>query len=249
MNIPTTILGSATIGLIAFIANTGQSQPMPSGIGGDSFKMPQPLITNEGITPGKAIVPTNRIDLFNGKDFSGWTFFMRTNADPMLTWAVTNGVMRCQGQPFGYARTESTYRDYKLTVEWRFVKVAPQADNSGVFVHVQLPDRIWPKCIECQGQYQKQGDMILMGGATAPEHETTATRMLHTKETQNEKPAGEWNTYEIVCSGDGVKVFVNGKSMNEQNRFSISSGAIALQSEGGEFEVRKVFLEPIPQAL
>src|SRR5262245_36624172 len=191
-----------------------------------------------------AAAPTKRVELFNGKDFSGWTFFLTSNAPPAATFSVTNGLMHCAGQPFGYVRTEKNYRDYKLTVEWRFVKPAPRADNSGVFVHLQPPDQVWPKCVESQGQYQHQGDFILLGGATATGHDTPQTRSIRSKEPQNEKPGGEWNTYEIVCSGDTVKAYVNGKLMNEATGCSVSAGAIAIQSEGGEWEARKVLLEP-----
>jgi hypothetical protein len=195
--------------------------------------------------PPAPVVPTARIELFNGKDFSGWTFCMRTNAEPAKTFTVTNGVAHCSGQPFGYMRTEKSYSDYRLIVEWRFVKVASGSDNTGVFVHVQPPDQVWPKCIENQGQYQHQGDLVLMGGATCKARDTVQTRMVRATEKQNEKPAGEWNTYEIVCSGSTLKNYVNGKLMNEATECSLSSGAIALQSEGGEFEVRKVSLEPL----
>ena len=193
-----------------------------------------------------ASVPSGRIDLFNGKDFSGWTFCLRSNAPPADTYTVTNGLMHCTGQPFGYARTEKSYRDYKLTVEWRFVKIAPRADNSGVFVHVQAPDAVWPKCVENQGQYQHQGDLIMLGGATCKGHETTATRGVPSQQPRNEKSAGEWNTYEVICRGDTLKSYVNGKLMNEVEGCSISSGAIAIQSEGGEWELRKAWIEPLP---
>ncbi len=190
------------------------------------------------------VAPTGKIDLFNGKDFSGWTFCLSSNAEPASTFTVTNGVMHCTGQPFGYVRTDKTYRDYRLTMEWRFVKTAPRADNSGVFVHVQSPDKVWPACIENQGQFQHQGDMILLGGATCKGHETAATRSIVARQPRNEKPAGEWNTYEIACRGDAVECFVNGKRMNGVEGSSISSGAIAIQSEGGEWELRKAFIEP-----
>lgn len=193
----------------------------------------------------KPSVPASRIDLFNGKDFSGWTFCLRSNAEPANTFTVTNGLMHCTGQPFGYARTKKSFRDYKLTVEWHFVKVAPRADNTGVFVHVQGPDKIWPKGIENQGMSQHQGDLILVDGATCKGHETAQTRSVRMQGPHNEKPVGEWNTYEIVCSGDSLKVYVNGKLMNEAEGCSVSSGAIAIQSEGGEWEARKVFLEPL----
>ena len=193
----------------------------------------------------QATTPTKRVDLFNGKDFSGWTFCLRSNAEPAATFTVTNGLMHCTGQPFGYVRTEKSYRDYKLAVEWRFVKVAPRADNSGVFVHVQAPDQVWPKAIENQGQFHHHGDLIMLNGATCKGHETPQTRGVPMQQPQNENPAGEWNTYEVICRGDTVQSYVNGKLMNEATGCSVSSGAIAIQSENGEWELRKAFIEPL----
>ena len=198
--------------------------------------------------PPVPVTPSKPIELFNGKDFSGWTFFLRGNTEPSKTFTVTNGMVHCTGQPFGYMRTETAYRDYRLTVEWRFVKIAPNADNTGVFVHVQPPDEVWPKCIENQGQFHHQGDLVLMAGVTCKRNDTPQTRSVPMLEPQNEKPAGEWNSYEIVCSGDSLKTSVNGKLMNQVTDCSVSSGAIALQSEGGEFEVRKVTIEPLKPA-
>ena len=191
------------------------------------------------------IAPTGHVELFNGKDFSGWTFCMQTNAEPANTWTVANGLMHCSGQPFGYTRTASEYRNYKLTIEWRFVKPAPRADNSGIFVHLQLPDKVWPKCIELQGQFKHQGDIILLGGTAVNDlPATNAVRSVRSREASNENPGGEWNTYEIVAAGNSLKASVNGKLMNQVTNTSVASGFIAIQSEGGEFEVRKVTLDP-----
>jgi len=196
--------------------------------------------------PAAPIAPTERTDLFNGRDFSGWTVCLKGDTPAAETFAVTNGLMHCTGQPFGYVRTDQTYRDYKLTVEWRFVKVAPHADNSGVFVHVQQPDHVWPKCIENQGQYQQQGALIFMGGATFKGPNGPAKGMIKLQGTPNEKAAGEWNVYEIVCRGDTVKNYVNGRLMNTAEGCTPSAGSIAIQSEGGEWELRKVCVEPLP---
>ena len=38
------------------------------------------------------------VALFNQRDFSGWTFYMKDGADPKQTWIVTNGVIRCTGK-------------------------------------------------------------------------------------------------------------------------------------------------------
>jgi hypothetical protein len=87
--------------------------------------------------------------------------------------------------------------------------------------------------------------LILMEGATCKGHDTPATRGARSTAERNEKPAGEWNTYQIEASGDNLKVFVNGRLMNEATECSLRSGAIAIQSEGGEWEVRKVTIEPL----
>ena len=191
------------------------------------------------------ITPTSHVELFNGKDFTGWSFFMRTNAAPENTWTVTNGLIHCTGKPNGFARTAQAYRNYKVTVEWRFVKAPPRADNTGVMVHMQLPDAVWPRTIECQGQHDKQGEFWMQGGATCKGHDTKETRHVTSSEPSNEKPVGEWNTFEAECKGDNVKVYINGKLLNEAAECNVSSGFIGLQSEGAEIEVRKVALDPL----
>jgi hypothetical protein len=208
-------------------------------------KIGQPLLTEKPPTKDAATVPTERVELFNGKDFAGWTLYMKDNADPAETWSVTNGVIHGTGQPYGYIRTDSRFRNYRLTVEWRFVKVAPKADNTGVLLHVQLPDKLWPRAIECQGQSRHQGDFILIDGATCKVNGEIKTGRAAMQGSPAENPVGEWNTYGIVCAGDTIKASVNGKLMNEATECSISYGHIIIQSEGGEIEVRKVVIEPL----
>jgi hypothetical protein len=191
---------------------------------------------------------TGGTELFNGRDFTGWTFFMRSNAAPEKTWSITNGVIHCTGRPAGFLRTEKSYHDYKLTVEWRFVKVAKHADNTGVLIHMQLPDKVWPRCIECQGQYQKQGDFWLHSGAAADGHRGDGKKSINAPMTgpPNESPIGDWGTYQVIARGDTVEIIVNGKSMNRITGCNVSAGFIGIQSEGAEIEVRKMSLEPLP---
>ncbi len=192
------------------------------------------------------ITPASRIDLFNGKDFSGWTFCMNQGANPTNTWSVENAVIKCTGQPTGYLRTEKEYGDYKLTVEWRFVKVTPKANNTGVLVRIQKPDKVWPQCIQVQGKHEHHGDLFLMAGAESKEHRgMDANTPILRRGESNENPAGDWNTCEAVCDGNSVKAYINGKLANETTECTISSGAIGIQSEGGEIEIRKIYLEPL----
>ncbi|MGA2179699.1 MAG: DUF1080 domain-containing protein [Verrucomicrobiota bacterium] len=203
---------------------------------------------NSAIAQGSkpAISPTNHIELFNGRDFSGWTFCMKDHADPMQTWSVTNGIIHCTGKPIGYIRTLQNYHDYVLAIEWRFVKIAPKADNTGVLVHMQLPDKVWPMCVQNQGKSGRQGDLFVMAGAECKEHKgMDANTPVPMRGKSVEKPVGEWNTNVTVCSNNNVKAIINGKFMNETTECTISSGFVGIQSEGGDIEICKVFLEPL----
>jgi len=194
----------------------------------------------------EAMTSTNRLELFNGRDFSGFTFCMKSNSAPALTWSVTNGVIHCTGKPVGYIRTEKNFHDYKLTVEWRFLKIAPKADNTGVLLHIQSPDKFWPQCVQVQGKHERQGDLFLMAGAEAKEHKgmdpNTAVPM---RNPSAEKAIGEWNTSETICSSNTVTAYINGRLMNQIADCTISSGYIGIQSEGGDIEIRKMILEPL----
>jgi hypothetical protein len=227
--------------LAAFAITTGPAQ------NAQTLEPDQSLITTRtDVEAGKAVKPLSRIELFNGKDLSGWKAVSRTNSALAETWSVASGVIHCAGKPTGYLRTEKAYRNYRLTVEWRFVKVAPKADNTGVLVHMQLPDTVWPACVQCQGKHDNQGDLFLMSGAESKEHRgQDANTALPKRGPSTEKPIGEWNTCELVCEGNTVKASVNGAFMNETTDCTVLAGAIGFQSEGAEFEIRKVSLEPL----
>ena len=199
-----------------------------------------------------AVESTNKndfaaIDLFNGKNLEGWKYISAADAPLTNTWTVRNGIIHCTGKPTGYLRTEnSSFHDFKLTVEWRFVKLAPKADNTGVLVQIQEPDQVWPQCVQCQGKHDAQGDLFLMMGAESKEHRgQDKNTPLPKRAASNEKPIGEWNTCELICADDSVKAFVNGELMNEATECTVHSGAVGIQSEGAEIEIRRITLEPL----
>jgi len=103
----------------------------------------------------KPIEPKEKIELFNGKDMDGWVSHLKDNTEAAKVWSVKDGLLLCVGKPNGYLRTEKSYANYKLTVEWRFAK----AGNTGVLVHINGKDKVWPLCVECQGMHKAQGDM------------------------------------------------------------------------------------------
>ena len=54
------------------------------------------------------------IQLFNGKDLSGW---VNANCAPE-TWSIKDGVIRCTGIPTGAMRTEKQYENFVLEMDW-----------------------------------------------------------------------------------------------------------------------------------
>jgi hypothetical protein len=171
---------------------------------------------------------------------------MKDNADPLKTWSVTNGVIHCTGKPVGYLRTTQVYSNYFLTVSWRFVKVAPKADNTGILVHIQPPDKVWPQCVQVQGKHTRLGDLFVMAGAECKEHRgLDANTPVAFKDDSAENPVGEWNKAETICIHGRVESFINGKFMNEISECTINSGYIGIQSEGGDIEIRSIDYCPL----
>ncbi|HOB83397.1 MAG TPA: DUF1080 domain-containing protein [Bacteroidales bacterium] len=178
--------------------------------------------------------------LFNGKDLNNWAFFLRDpSADASQVFTVQNDVIHITGNPFGYMRTKESYSDYTLHLEWRY---PGELSNSGVFIHAQLPDTIWPKCIECQLKAGNAGDFVAMGGSDMNERTDKSVRVVAKLAESTEKAAGEWNTMEVTCISDNIDVFVNGVLMNKATGVTIKEGHICLQSEGKDIEFRNVYL-------
>jgi hypothetical protein len=180
------------------------------------------------------------VQLFNGKDLTNWKFYLKDpKVDPSSVFKVQDGVIHITGNPFGYMRTVETYSDYKLHVEWHW---PAEPTNSGVFIHAQLPDLIWIKCIECQLQAGNAGDFVCMNGAEMKEQTDKSKKVVKKLAGSSEKSAGDWNTLEVVCLGNTIKVFVNGVLQNNGSGVSVNKGHICLQSEGKDIEFRNVFL-------
>ncbi len=181
-----------------------------------------------------------KIILFNGKNLKNWEFNLRDHAvDPAKVFTVSNGVIRISGNPFGYMRTKKVYSDYLLHVEWRW---PAEPTNSGIFIHAQLPDTIWPMCIECQLKSGNAGDFVCMNGADMNERTDKSKRAINKLADSSEKKPGEWNVAEIKCSGNTIEVRINGVLQNKGTGLNIHSGHICFQSEGKEIEFRNVWL-------
>jgi hypothetical protein len=196
---------------------------------------------------GSPVVPQDKTVLWNGADFTGWTRFLRDSAaDVAQTWSIDKGLLKCQGKPAGYMRTETAYADYHLHVEWRWPS---KPGNNGVLVHMTGADKVWPKSLECHLQTGSAGDFWVIGGVETAEHAKGGDRVKGRRtiklQDSSEKPLGQWNAYDIICKDDWVVVMVNGVLQNVATQCSERGGKICLQSEGAVIEYRNIYLEPL----
>lgn len=188
--------------------------------------------------------------LFNGTNLDGWTVFVNDSIiSPNDFFYVNDGMIETVGVPMGYLRTVKEYSDYKLHLEWRYPETPT---NSGVFLHTNGPDLIWPGHYQAQLKYENAGDFIVHGiGMSATLKDTVYTSSAETKplisklHLTNEKPAGEWNTYDITCKGSTIEIRVNGLLQNTAVNCSVTKGGIGLQAEGSKIQFRNLWIESL----
>ncbi|MDX9911904.1 MAG: DUF1080 domain-containing protein [Phycisphaerales bacterium] len=190
------------------------------------------------------------IELFNGRDLSGW-FNMNTAES---TWRVKEDetgtpVIVCTGKPVGLLRTEEMYGNYVLELEWRHMV---QGGNAGLFVHADpVPARGSPftRAVEVQVMDGAEGDGYTSDGDVFPIFGTTMTaengrkgsnRAFPTEKRMNPSPM--WNHYRVECVDGVITLSVNGKAVTRGRDTSPCRGYIALESEGTEVQFRNIRL-------
>ena len=189
-----------------------------------------------------AVKPSARIDLFNGKDMAGWVLQVKDPAvKPEQVWSVRDGAIRCEGQPFGYMRTDKAYADYRLHAEWRWPE---KPSNSGVLMHITGADTVFPTCVEAQLKSENAGDLYCFGDVDFAERGPEKSKLVRKQKPCNEKPIGQWNSYDIVARGDTIELTVNGELQNRATRTRPAAGYIGFQSEGAPVEFRNLYLLP-----
>lgn len=139
---------------------------------------PTNLDLEQAVSP--PAVETTLRPLFNGRDLSGfYTWLVDTGyEDPRRVFTVTNGCLRISGDGLGYLATTEVFRDYELTVEFkwggtntRWGDRVGRARDSGIFLHATGPDGnshdgegAFMAAIECNIFEGASGDFLLIRG-------------------------------------------------------------------------------------
>jgi len=199
-----------------------------------------------------------RIALFNQKDLKGWYAFgeekgKANNASELFS--VENNMIRMYGPKAGYLMSEQSFRNFELTVEFRwntdsqFAKKS-NSKNSGVMylVPAETPDVLWPKGIQFQIKEGATGDFVLLQEVTLNVNgtKTEAGKSVVSKRFADaEKPIGEWNKLQVISKNGVITQKLNGKLVNKGIESSVTEGRILLQYEGYPIDFRKVYIKKI----
>lgn len=121
------------------------------------------------------VAPTEKISLFNGRNYEGWDLWMQKSsfakpAEEVFT--VKDGAMHVTGEGFGGCTTKQAYKDYHLKMQFRFVGEAfngrkGKTADGGLLFHCIGPEGvyggIWHLSFECNIIQGRTGDLIVVG--------------------------------------------------------------------------------------
>ncbi len=169
------------------------------------------------------------INLFNGKDLTGWKPMGDKNQ-----WVVKNGILTSAGSGVNLV-SEQQFDDFKLYVEFRY----PKGSNSGIYLRGRYEVQIFDNTKE------EHPNSHLFSGVYG---------FLTPSEIAASGP-DTWQTYEITLIGRMVTVVANGKTViSNQEIPGITGGAIDsdegapgpiyFQGDHGAVEFRKVVITP-----
>lgn len=180
------------------------------------------------------------VSLFNGTDLTGWEL---TNKEQVNGFMVENGIMiNDPVQPdsgehinYGNIRTEAEFEDFNLRLEVNI----PEGSNSGIYLRGIYEVQVYDT-------YGKPLDSHHMGGLYS--------RIAPS--VNAEKPAGEWQTFDITLCDRHVTVILNGTTIiDNQPVYGPTGGAlhadvtipgpIYLQGDHGKVMYRNMVLTPI----
>ena len=145
--------------------------------------------------------------LFDGKTLTGWRGYKKADTTG-TAWKVENGMVTLPASKAGDTRgakdiiTDATYDQFDLKWEWKI----SEGGNSGLkyFVLEDEPGAIGH-------EYQMIDDARHPDAKIGPNRQTAALYDVLQASDRPIKPAGEWNTSEVIVKGSHVEHWLNGK--------------------------------------
>lgn len=234
------------VDIVAFLLQANGLSP-----GSTELRADVPAMKRMRINAAKVADETGFEPLFNGRDFTGWSFMMGPNCrpapegcgrtDPAGVFRVEGGKIVCTGKIQGYMYSAKKYLNFTLRFDYRF-EPPPDWDeedgvayygNSGYFLFVN-DHRVWPKGIQIEGYHRDPLVPFSMEAKLKFTQEPGAREKAM-------RPLGEWNSVEIVAKNGQVRSYLNGIHLNTITEHEFTeAGTIGFESEGSEIHWRNI---------
>nr|MBI1231943.1 DUF1080 domain-containing protein [Cytophagales bacterium] len=179
---------------------------------------------------------SNQVELFNGKDLSGWQVYGTEK------WYVEDGILVSESGPeaeYGYLGTNENYKDFELTAEFK----QDQDGNSGIFFR---------STFEGTKVSGWQVEVAPPGNDTGGIYESYGRGWLVKPDPEKDKNLkfGEWNSIKVRVQGDRVTTWLNGVEMVDYTDEKIGQGegqlALQIHSGGGlKISWRDIVVTPL----
>ena len=138
--------------------------------------------------------------IFDGS-WDGW----RVNENPKA-WTLVGGALRAQGDRSHcfYVGGEQPFKDFELKVD---VLTEP-GSNGGIYIHTKYQDSGWPwggyetQVNQTQGDWRKSGSVYSV--------QDVKEDVIKPIVKDN-----EWYTHHVVVKGGNIKIYLNGKLVND----------------------------------
>lgn len=138
--------------------------------------------------------------IFDGT-WTGW----RVNENPQA-WSISNGAFRAQGDRSHnfYIGPLQPFKNFELKLD---ILTEP-GSNGGVYVHTKFQDSGWPwggyetQVNQSQGDWRKSGSVY-------------AVQDVKEDQIKGIVKDNEWYTHHVVVKDGTIKVYLNGKLVNE----------------------------------
>ena len=199
------------------------------------------------LTGGMAGAAGKWTNLYNGKNLDGW----HVQNGKKDVWRGEGDLIVCQGDGGGWLTTDKEYGDFELRVDWKI----PKGGNSGI--GLRYPGT---------GDPAHEGMEIQVLDDPAPQYKnldpaqyTGGIYYQAAPTAHPEKPAGEWNHYDIRCKGSRVQIKLNGVEIQnvDLDKFTEGRGGhkalavrprrgfVGLQSHTDRVEFRNIQLREL----
>ena len=162
------------------------------------------------------------VQLFNGKDLSGWVPHAKT-------WTVKDNQLTCTGLRSGL-RTTKSLEDYDLELEFQFVNPFPD-NGENQRAEVCIHDEPWAPA-EPRGGSSHRGSVFSIDRHGISELTGVNQVGPMVAKQGKEIPIGDWNKVEIRCRDGTIQVILNGKDVGTLLNRDPKKGHITLYSSG-----------------